>query len=42
MWDDYFITETFDDDRNGEVDFIQGVSQFSVKDDKNTKWVKID
>ena len=34
------IAEIFDDDGNGEVDFkefIQGVSQFSVKGDKNSK-----
>ena len=34
------FTEIFDDDGNGEVDFkefIQGVSQFSVKGDKNSK-----
>ena len=33
-------SEIFDDDGNGEVDFkefIQGVSQFSVKGDKNSK-----
>merc|ERR1711997_1149897 len=33
-------SEIFDDDCNGEVDFkefIQGVSQFSVKGDKNSK-----
>ncbi len=32
--------EIFDEDGNGEVDFkefIQGVSQFSVKGDKDTK-----
>ena len=35
-----FSAEIFDDDGNGEVDFkefIQGVSQFSVKGDKNSK-----
>ena len=34
------FSEIFDDDGNGEVDFkefIQGVSQFSVKGDKNSK-----
>jgi len=34
------VIEIFDDDGNGEVDFkefIQGVSQFSVKGDKDTK-----
>merc|ERR1712123_190747 len=34
------VIEIFDDDQNGEVDFkefIQGVSQFSVKGDKDTK-----
>ena len=34
------LSEIFDDDGNGEVDFkefIQGVSQFSVKGDKNSK-----
>merc|ERR1712244_72184 len=34
------VIEIFDDDGNGEVDFkefIQGVSQFSVKGDKNSK-----
>merc|ERR1712087_60190 len=34
------VIEIFDDDCNGEVDFkefIQGVSQFSVKGDKNSK-----
>ena len=38
------VIEIFDDDGNGEVDFkefIQGISQFSVKGDKETKlrWV---
>jgi hypothetical protein len=35
-----FCLEIFDEDGNGEVDFkefIQGVSQFSVKGDKDTK-----
>jgi len=34
------VIEIFDDDGNGEVDFkefIQGISQFSVKGDKETK-----
>ena len=39
------VIEIFDDDGNGEVDFkefIQGISQFSVKGDKETKlrWVR--
>ena len=36
----YVLAEIFDEDGNGEVDFkefIQGVSQFSVKGDKDTK-----
>ena len=40
LFDDNLIAEIFDDDGNGEVDFkefIQGVSQFSVKGDKDTK-----
>ena len=42
------VIEIFDDDGNGEVDFkefIQGISQFSVKGDKETKlrwdWLRI-
>uniref|UniRef100_A0A8R1DRH0 EF-hand domain-containing protein n=1 Tax=Caenorhabditis japonica TaxID=281687 RepID=A0A8R1DRH0_CAEJA len=34
------VIDIFDEDGNGEVDFrefIQGISQFSVKGDKNTK-----
>ena len=34
------VIEIFDDDGNGDVDFkefIQGISQFSVKGDKETK-----
>ena len=34
------VIDIFDEDKNGEVDFkefIQGVSQFSVKGDKNSK-----
>ena len=39
------ISEIFDEDGNGEVDFkefIQGVSQFSVKGDKDTKLRYVD
>ena len=40
MSNQFTLLEIFDEDGNGEVDFkefIQGVSQFSVKGDKDTK-----